>query len=129
MSSTRGKVLTSVEGPASPRNGSGSEVGRNKGPLRTVVSVQDVSRPKPAPDVFLLAAERLGVTPAACVVIEDSAAGVQAARDAGMGVIAITNSLPAARLAHAHHIVSSYDEIAAHLLPAVPASPLPAIPR
>jgi len=43
-----------------------------------------VARPKPAPDVYLLAAEKLGATPADCVVIEDSPAGAAAARGAGM---------------------------------------------
>lgn len=47
-------------------------------------SGQALGRPKPAPDLFLHAAGRLGVDPAACVVIEDSAAGARAARAAGM---------------------------------------------
>jgi HAD superfamily hydrolase (TIGR01509 family) len=46
-----------------------------------------VARPKPAPDIYLLAAERLDATPADCIVIEDSPAGAAAARDAGMRVI------------------------------------------
>ena len=76
-----------------------------------VVSVQDVAQGKPAPDIFLRAAEMLGVEPATCCVIEDSAAGVTAARAAGMTAIAITNTLPAEKLAHAHHIVRTYGEI------------------
>ena len=76
-----------------------------------VVSVQDVAKGKPAPDIFLRAAEVLGVAPAACCVIEDSAAGVTAARAAGMTAIAITNTLPAEKLTHAHHIVRTYEEI------------------
>ena len=44
-------------------------------------------------------------------MIEDSAAGVAAGRAAGMTVIAITNSLPAEKLAHAHHVVSDYAAI------------------
>lgn len=47
-------------------------------------SGQAIGRPKPAPDLFLLAAERLGVVAADCVVIEDSVAGATAARAAGM---------------------------------------------
>ena len=43
-----------------------------------------VARPKPAPDVYLLAASRLGAAPADCLVIEDSPAGASAARSAGM---------------------------------------------
>lgn len=76
-----------------------------------VVSTQDVARPKPAPDVFLRAAERLGIPPQECVVIEDSAAGVAAARAAGMRVIAITNTLPADQLRDAHAVVDRYEEI------------------
>ncbi|MDI2125569.1 HAD family hydrolase [Yinghuangia seranimata] len=49
-----------------------------------IFSSLEVARGKPAPDVFLYAAERMGVDPAECVVIEDSRYGVQAARAAGM---------------------------------------------
>lgn len=83
-----------------------------------VVSTQDVAHGKPAPDVFLRAAELLGVAPAACCVIEDSAAGVTAARAAGMTAIAITNTLPAEKLTHAHHVVRTYGEVERLLLPA-----------
>lgn len=76
-----------------------------------VVSVQDVANGKPAPDIFLRAAELLGVAPAKCCVIEDSAAGVTAARAAGMTAIAITNTLPAEKLTHAQHVVRTYEEI------------------
>lgn len=49
-----------------------------------IFSADEVANGKPAPDLFLYAAERLGVAPAACAVVEDSAYGVQAARAAGM---------------------------------------------
>jgi len=52
--------------------------------FRVVVSGEDVQRAKPHPDIFLETAERLGCLPEACVVIEDSRAGVQAAKGAGM---------------------------------------------
>ncbi len=81
-----------------------------------VVSAQDVTRGKPDPDIFLLAAEKLEVEPATCVVIEDSAAGVAAARAAGMRVIGITNSLPPERLQEADAVVSTYREIRSLLL-------------
>ena len=76
-----------------------------------VVSVQDVAHGKPAPDIFLRAAQLLGVEPATCCVIEDSAAGVTAARAAGMTAVAITNTLPAEKLTHANHLVRTYEEI------------------
>jgi len=53
------------------------------------VAGDEVSRGKPAPDMFLLAAARLGVEPGACVVIEDSPPGVQAGRAAGMVTVAV----------------------------------------
>ncbi len=53
----------------------------------TVVSSEDVSRGKPAPDPYLAAADRLGVDPAACVVLEDSDNGIRAARAAGVGAV------------------------------------------
>jgi HAD superfamily hydrolase (TIGR01509 family) len=57
--------------------------------LRTVVSADEVPRGKPAPDVFLEAARRLGAAPAACVVLEDAAPGAAAAHAAGMRCLAI----------------------------------------
>ncbi|MGV9588164.1 HAD family hydrolase [Streptomyces tendae] len=57
--------------------------------LRTVVSADEVARGKPAPDVFLEAARRLGAEPARCVVLEDAAPGAAAAYAAGMRCIAV----------------------------------------
>ncbi|HEY5333272.1 MAG TPA: HAD family phosphatase [Solirubrobacterales bacterium] len=54
-----------------------------------VVTIEDVSRPKPAPDVFLLAAKRLGAVPEACLVYEDTEIGAAAARAAGMRTIVV----------------------------------------
>jgi HAD superfamily hydrolase (TIGR01509 family) len=62
-----------------------------------VVSSDEVHEGKPAPDVYLLAAERLGVRPGRCLVIEDSLNGVRAARAAGMTVALVPNqSVPPA---------------------------------
>jgi HAD superfamily hydrolase (TIGR01509 family) len=58
-----------------------------------IFSVEDVERGKPAPDLFLYAAERMGVTPGGCVVVEDSHSGVEAARAAGMRVLAYAGGL------------------------------------
>jgi len=82
-----------------------------------IASVEDVGIPKPAPDVFLHAARLLGVEPAGCWVIEDSAAGVAAARAAGMRVIGITNTLPAEKLQDATAVISDYDALRRLLLP------------
>ncbi len=80
-----------------------------------VVSVVDVGKSKPAPDVFLRTAELLGVAPEHCCVIEDAAVGIEAALAAGMDVIAITNTLPAEKLSRASRVVKHYAEIEALL--------------
>ena len=57
--------------------------------FRAAVSSEEVARGKPAPDVYLEAANRLGITPATCVAVEDSSNGLRAASAAGMTVIAV----------------------------------------
>ncbi|MEV8428864.1 HAD family hydrolase [Streptomyces sp. HUAS 31] len=77
-----------------------------------VFSSQDVGRGKPAPDLFLHAAERMGVAPARCLVVEDSPLGVRAAVAAGMDVYGFTAMTPAARLAGATQLFSDMRELA-----------------
>jgi HAD superfamily hydrolase (TIGR01509 family) len=60
-------------------------------------SREDVAAPKPAPDVYLLAASQAGVAPQDCVVIEDSATGAQAAVAAGMAVFGFARETPRAK--------------------------------
>jgi HAD superfamily hydrolase (TIGR01509 family) len=59
--------------------------------FKTTVSSEEVARGKPAPDVYLEAARRLGIEPARAVAIEDSHKGIRAAEAAGMRVVAIPN--------------------------------------
>ena len=68
-----------------------------------VVTLEDVTRAKPAPDPYLLAAERLGVAPARCLVFEDSEPGAEAAHRAGCTVVQIPDVV-AASGRWAHHI-------------------------
>jgi HAD superfamily hydrolase (TIGR01509 family) len=63
-----------------------------------IFSAEDVAAGKPAPDLFLYAAKRMEVEPAHCVVVEDSRSGVEAARGAGMRVLAYAGGLTPARL-------------------------------
>lgn len=63
-----------------------------------VVAGEEVKHKKPAPDIFLSAAQKLGVDPAACVVIEDAVNGIQAARAARMYCIAVAHTFSADRL-------------------------------
>lgn len=66
---------------------------------------------KPHPDIYLHAAQQLGVEPCECIVIEDSAFGIQAARDAGMFCIGINTAKTPELLRQAHIIINHYDEI------------------
>jgi beta-phosphoglucomutase family hydrolase len=69
-----------------------------RGTFTRVVGAEEVRRGKPAPDMFLLAAEGLGVAANACIVFEDAANGVRAALAAGMVAVGITTAAPAADL-------------------------------
>jgi HAD superfamily hydrolase (TIGR01509 family) len=60
--------------------------------FRVVVSSQEVPRGKPAPDVYLEAAQRLGVAPERCAAVEDSHNGIRSAKAAGMRVIVVPNT-------------------------------------
>ncbi|MFF0483931.1 HAD family hydrolase [Streptomyces sp. NPDC004435] len=80
-------------------------------PEEVVFSAEDVGRGKPAPDLFLHAAARMGVPPERCVVVEDSRLGVQAAVAAGMDVYGFTAMTPEDRLAGARGFFSGMDEL------------------
>jgi HAD superfamily hydrolase (TIGR01509 family) len=80
--------------------------------FRTVVSAEDVTRGKPAPDVFLTVAERIGVPPERCVVFEDALVGLEAAKNAGMRRVAVASTNPADLLKpNANRVVARLDEL------------------
>ncbi len=82
------------------------DAGRIRPHFSAVVDGSQVRRGKPAPDVFLLAAERLGLAPAACAVVEDAPAGIRAAVSAGMTAIGLaTTHTPAQLLEAGAHVV------------------------
>ncbi|KPN16587.1 hydrolase [Xanthomonas sp. Mitacek01] len=87
-----------------------------------VCTSSDVAAPKPAPDVYLLAAERLGVVPAQCLVLEDSPTGVRAALAAGMTAIQVPDLLTPDDTVRAlgHRIVESLDVVRGLLVPWLP---------
>jgi HAD superfamily hydrolase (TIGR01509 family) len=90
-----------------------------EGAFRATVSSDEVSHGKPAPDVYLLAAQRLGVPARDCAAIEDSANGIRAAVAAGMATIAIPNRAfppPDGALAQAHVVLPSLRELTPQLV-------------
>jgi beta-phosphoglucomutase len=82
-----------------------------------IVGMEDTQRGKPDPQVFLVAAEKLGVPPARCVVLEDAVAGVQAAKAGGMKCVAVTfvghHSEEKLRDGGADRVVKCFTEITA----------------
>jgi HAD superfamily hydrolase (TIGR01509 family) len=82
--------------------------------FEVTVSSEEVARGKPAPDVYLEAARRLGVEPTLCAAIEDSASGIRSAHAAGMHVVAIPNRAfppPADILAQADVVLDSIEAL------------------
>ena len=76
-----------------------------------IVAGNDVTHGKPAPDIFLKAAERLGCPPSRCVVFEDAHVGIEAARAGGMKVVAVTTTHPADSLRDADIVVRRLDQL------------------
>lgn len=72
-----------------------------------IFSAEEVTHSKPAPDIFLHAASRMATPPERCVVVEDSPAGVAAAKAAGMRALAFAATVPAERLADADAVFDS----------------------
>lgn len=84
-----------------------------KVPYKKMVYVtgSEITRKKPDPELFLVAASRMSILPENCVVIEDAPSGVQAAKAAGAKCIAVTNSTTAESLAKADLICDSLEQI------------------
>jgi beta-phosphoglucomutase family hydrolase len=80
------------------------------GAFAVVVGAEDASRGKPHPEGFLTAAERLGVAPVHCVVLEDAPEGIQGAKAAGMRCIGVATTRPPARLREADLVVERLDD-------------------
>jgi beta-phosphoglucomutase len=92
----------------------------NKIPVRddfeAIIDGSRVSKGKPNPQIFLKAAAGLNAKPEECVVFEDSLAGIQAANAAGMKVVAITTSHPAAELQHVNLVINDYAGLTVQML-------------
>lgn len=82
---------------------------------RVLVTAEDVVHGKPAPDPYLKGAERLGVPPAKCIVVEDALAGIRAAHAAGMQVISLPSTYPVEELHEADVIVPELRRIRVNL--------------
>ena len=92
-------------GPADRASGPSPGADRPQGRSASGLSPADGVRGKPHPDIFELAARRLGVPAGACLVFEDAPLGIEAARRAGMPAVALTTTLPAVEFAEFDNVV------------------------
>ncbi|MEM9354302.1 MAG: HAD family phosphatase [Planctomycetota bacterium] len=104
------KLAVGSSGPPENVNLCLRELGRAD-KFGAAITGKDVTRGKPDPQVFLMGAERLGVPPARCAVVEDAAAGVEAANRAEMVSIGLTGTATREQLAHADLVVNSLREL------------------
>ena len=79
-------------------NGNLKQIGIPPETFKAVVTGTEIARKKPFPDLFLAAAVHLGLPPAQCMVVEDTASGIRAAKAAGCACLGLTTSFPEARL-------------------------------
>lgn len=80
------------------------------GKLQVVVTREHGVASKPAPDIFLYAAQQLNVTPGASVVFEDAISGIEAARQAGATIVGITTSHSLGELSHADLVIKDFTD-------------------
>jgi beta-phosphoglucomutase family hydrolase len=92
--------------------------------FQAVVTGEDVSNGKPAPDVFLMGAQRLNLSPGRCVVFEDALVGIEAAHAGGMKCVAVATTNPLELLRHADLAVKSLEELDVPRLRTLMASPV-----
>lgn len=120
-------VKLAVASSAPPANRSMVIDGLGWGTSFDAVVASEGLRGKPAPDVFLAAAERLGVAPTDCVAFEDAVNGIQAAAAAGMLVVGVTTNVTAAELtaAGARFTIADFTTLPGELEALLPRADLP----
>ena len=87
------------------------ETGLHPRLFKTIITGQDVTRRKPSPDIYIKAADGLGLKPSECLVVEDAVSGIQAGKNAGCKCLAITTSFKSSDLRDADWICDSLTEI------------------
>ena len=88
-----------------------------EGVFETITTAEEVKFKKPDPEIFLLTAQKLGIDPENCLVLEDAEAGIRAAKDAGMKVVAIARDPGHAKLLQkANKVIYDYEELSPEML-------------
>lgn len=115
LTSLKSLGVGAAVGSSAPRDNieAGLDVLKARDRFAAIVCGDDVIHGKPAPDIFLKAAERLECAPADCVVFEDAPAGVAAARAAGMNVIGVLTAYSKTQLGNADRFVRDFRDVSA----------------
>ncbi len=92
------------------------EIGMPASEFDGTITGLDVENKKPAPDIYLQAAEKIGLLPAECLVVEDAVSGVKAAKSAGCRCLAVTTSFPRSMLGEADWICDSLENVPEEVL-------------
>ncbi|MGV3503085.1 MAG: HAD family hydrolase [Adhaeribacter sp.] len=87
--------------------------------FQVLIDASKVSKGKPDPEIYLKAAQLLGLAPGRCIVMEDSTVGVEAGLRAGMKVVGITTTHSRQELAHTHLVIDDFDELSVEKLEAL----------
>lgn len=87
------------------------EIGLDAGIFDSIVTGLDVKNKKPAPDIYLKAAGKLGLSPAKCLVVEDAVSGIRAGKSAGCRCLAVTTSFSREELSEADWICDSLEDV------------------
>jgi len=118
VESVRQAGLRTAIGSLAPRRNINAVLGQAgmQDLFEAIVAVDDIKKIKPDPEVFLKAAEAIGVAPDECVVIEDADFGIEAALSAGMVAVALTTTLPSDELAAAHYVVPGLGDLSVDTL-------------
>jgi beta-phosphoglucomutase len=104
------KTAIATTAPAKNRDFALKEIGL-EGKFEVILGDEHVTRGKPHPEIYLATAERLGVSPADCVVFEDSPPGIASGKSAGMTVIAILSSHSRGELEEADYTVNDFTDL------------------
>jgi beta-phosphoglucomutase-like phosphatase (HAD superfamily) len=88
-----------------------NEIGLSVKSFDATVNGLDVERKKPFPDIYIAAAEQIGLSPDECLVVEDAVSGIKAAKAAGCKCLAVTTSFSKEKLYEADWICESLTEV------------------
>jgi haloacid dehalogenase superfamily, subfamily IA, variant 3 with third motif having DD or ED len=88
-----------------------SEINLPSSTFNAIINGLDVEKKKPFPDIYIKAAERIGLKPEECLVVEDAVSGIKAAKSAGCRCLAVTTSFDRSKLYEADWICSSLEDV------------------